>query len=194
MIEGIYIDGRPQISGLLVFPTLSGLNEIPVSFVVDSGSDSTLITSIDYEDYFDYSAATRYPLSDSTGFGAQIMAHLVPARLSLRHEDGVYSFHPLIIEVLRPENRFGDEVPPLSVLGRDILDQFSVTCDRTRGTVTIESPQLPEVIGYWPDEDNVTRAERRLRDQRLNFDGLTKSEALAALIDPATYPGTILPL
>jgi hypothetical protein len=82
MIRGIFHAGRPHVSGLLVFPGLCGLDDAPVNFVVDSGADRSLIAPSEYADYFSYADATRYPLSDSSGFGGGIVAHLVPARTS----------------------------------------------------------------------------------------------------------------
>ncbi len=190
MIQGFYLAGRPQISGLLMFPSLSGLTNLPVSFVVDSGADRSLLTPNDYEDYFEYVSTARYPVSDSSGFGSQIQAHLVPARLTFRHTDGQHTSHSLIIEVLRPQVP-APYTPLPSVLGRDILDQFRFVCDRTAGLVQLEDCADPAAMGQWPDEDNATRVMRQWSEKRLEFDGLTMDEALNALQDPATYPGCL---
>ena len=155
MIEGLYIGGRPQVSGLLVFPTLSGLIEIPITFVVDTGADRSLIAPNEYEDYFSYQDSVKYPLSDSSGFGASIFAHLVPCRLSLRHTGGAYSFHPLIVELLKPQQP-RPMAPLPSVLGRDILDQFRFLCDRTTGTVALDEVANSSSLTGWPDEDTTT--------------------------------------
>jgi hypothetical protein len=60
MIRGIFHAGRPHVSGLLVFPGLCGLDDVPVNFVVDSGADRSLIAPSEYADYFSYADATRY--------------------------------------------------------------------------------------------------------------------------------------
>ncbi len=179
LVRGIFNDGRPHISGLLAFPSLCGLEYISVNFLVDSGADRSVITVNEYKDYFSYHDLLNYPLRVSTGFGGGIITRLVPAHLALRTEAGSYLFQPLMIEVPNPK-KFDKTLP--SVMGRDILNCFSLRIDRTDGAVILDEPAYPQLRFDWMlegmEEDELSA----------DIDGMTMQEALQTVSTPENYP------
>jgi hypothetical protein len=179
-VRGIFSEGRPQISGLLVLPGLSGLEPVPVNFLVDSGADRSVVTVNEYKDYFSYPSTLRYPPRMSLGFGGGLVTRLVPARLALRTEDGSYIFQPLIIEIPNPK-RWDKTLP--SVMGRDILNCFSLHIDRTAGVVLLDEPADAAARYDWLLEG--------MDDDELgaDFDGMPMAVALEAVRSVESYPG-----
>jgi hypothetical protein len=149
-----------------------------VDFLVDTGADRSVLAPSEYQDYFRYQDASRYPLSFPSGFGGSMRTHVVPARLALRTDAGAYLFEPLMIEVPDPRG-YVKGLP--SVMGRDVLSRVRLELDRSSGTVALREPEVSAAVQQWLFEDE----EEFARD----FDGLTYRQALIAARDPATYPG-----
>lgn len=150
MIRGRYVLGRPQVGGLLQFLTVTKYSRrlIPVRFVVDSGADATLVLPTDYEpEGPPYSALRKFPLAESRGYGGSIEARSVPVALYLRHENGRYDRIGLKAEFAKPDEA-ADGLP--SVLGRDVIDLYRLTLDRSVGLVVLDAAHGN--TDPWPDQ------------------------------------------
>jgi hypothetical protein len=140
VIRGEFNDRRPYVSGFLSFGFSA--RQIQVEFVIDTGSDISLLGSDAYEDAgLSYDDFAGYPPATSAGFGGQIAARRAPARLFLFDSDerNVVAI-TLEIEVLKPvagAPLAGALVLP-SIIGRDVTDLFRLTIDRSVNLVTLE--------------------------------------------------------
>jgi hypothetical protein len=151
MIGGRYVLGRPLVSGLLQFATVPKFEQalVSVRFLIDSGADATLVQPVDYEpEGPTYAALRKFPLAEATrGFGGVIEARRVPVALYLRHEDGHYDRIELEAEIAKPAPE-SEGLP--SVLGRDVIDLYKLTMDRSHGFIGLESADGQ--TDPWPDE------------------------------------------
>ena len=151
MIRGRYVQGRPLLSGLLQFATIPKFEQtlVSVRFLIDTGADATLIQPVDYEpEGPPYAAFRRLPLAEATrGFAGLIEAKIVPVALYLRHEDGHYDRIELEAEIARSSLDL-EGLP--SVLGRDVLDLYRLTMDRSHALIDLERAEGQ--IDPWPDD------------------------------------------
>ena len=139
MIRGRFDgDGRPTIDCILSFTPIKRLGDralpIPISFVIDTGSDTTLILPEHYEPY-QYGDFIEYPLDHPEGYGGAITVRRVPAGLYFRHDTGNFVRVSMEVEIARP--RAGLSGLP-SVLGRDLLDFYKLTIHKPSGTVALD--------------------------------------------------------
>jgi len=147
MIYGRFFRSRPTIRGLLLFSPLGA--PIPVDFVVDTGADVTLIAPTDYATHrVRYSEIQGIDIQ-SAGYGGRIEAKLAQAALYLRDEAGRYIRILLEAEFSRPDP--ANEGLP-SVLGRDVLDLFRLTVDRSVNLVCLDAASGSTDEIRWPDE------------------------------------------
>jgi hypothetical protein len=110
---------------------------MPVSLVVDTGADRTLIAPVYYE-----TQGVRYGqlpgrVDTCSGYGGIVEVKAVDTTLYLRHDDGRYVRLTLEVEFGKPSPAF-EGLP--SVLGRDVLDLFRLVIDRSAGLVCLDTP------------------------------------------------------
>ena len=142
MIRGFYnADGQAVINGLLSFRMgRSGRPmSLAISFVVDTGADDTLLFPANYEPFV-YSDFAKFPTDWPGGIGGNLEVRLVPAYLRLRHHTGAYERLSLTVEVAKPAKK--PQALP-SLLGRDVLNRYSLTADPSVNLVTLSSPLGP---------------------------------------------------
>jgi predicted aspartyl protease len=140
-----YYDGndRPFIDGVVFLPDNSRLKTkplLPISFLIDTGADRTLIVPSDYEQRnVKYSDFKNFELSYPGGFGGRFEARLVKCTLILI-VDGVEKQATVRAEIACPGPAFEEPPPPPSVLGRDVLDLFRLTIHRSTAHVHLDLP------------------------------------------------------
>ena len=127
MIIGSFEEkGRPYVNAELFLPRLrlSGV----VSFLVDTGSDSTILHPPDMARVGIRVSELRGK-SGSRGIGGPGDAYPETARLLFEDADGVTPyFYRLDIDIAKPDAN-NQSLP--SLLGRDILDCWYTECDPT---------------------------------------------------------------
>lgn len=126
MLEGWFGRGRagePRLGGLLSMPSLS-VNG-PVSFLVDTGADSSLIHSSTLAQLGADAAKLRLlPYVGSVeGIGGSIRVHRAGAKFGFRDSNQLYVYSARI-DIVHPDDDF---LP--SILGRDILKHWLMTYD-----------------------------------------------------------------
>jgi hypothetical protein len=134
MIHGRYgnTTGRPYIEGHLTIPFLNveGL----VSFLVDTGSDGTVLMPLDVVRLkVDYSRLTT--TDESIGIGGRSTVYVVPAILMIPEEARIAHIYEFELRVA--ERRPELEKTP-SLIGRDILRHWRLTFDWTRSRLSAE--------------------------------------------------------
>ena len=140
MIVGRFDErGRPSIDGLVSFPPAQRLGTkiqlIPVTFVIDTGADRTLILPAHYEPYV-YSDFRAFETDYPGGYGGPIeVRRVLPTFLHFRHQDGAFVRITAEIEVARPASTL--EGYP-SVLGRDVLDFYRLVIHKPTGEVYLD--------------------------------------------------------
>jgi hypothetical protein len=131
--------GRPSLDGLISFPPIQRLQnqplQIPITFVIDTGADRTLILPAHYEPYA-YTDFRHYELDYPGGFGGSIeVRRVLPTLLHFRQDDGQFVRVTAEVEVARPNA--GLRGYP-SVLGRDVVDLYRLVVDKPAGHVYLE--------------------------------------------------------
>ncbi len=140
MIRGFFNErGQAVIDGLLSFrlDVKGERPEIPVRFVLDTGSDVTMLVPSDFEPYrySDFHQGERL----ASGYGGGIYVKTVPIQ-SLRFRlarGGFGQVRMTQLEVARPVKEI-EGLP--SVIGRDLIDQFRLIIDRSANLVLLERP------------------------------------------------------
>ncbi len=87
----------------------------------------------------DYRLFDDYPIANVAGFGGAFSARNVPVTLFFRTDDAPFHL-PLTIELARPSAQtYG--LP--SVLGRDVIDLFRLTIDRSVDLIALTDAGVP---------------------------------------------------
>ena len=133
MLRGRFGDttGRPYLEGRLLIPQFN--IDARISFLVDTGADSSLIAPADAREMgIDYTKL-RKP-TESLGMGGFALSH--PVRGSLAFTDPgkfIYVYHLDALDIAAPDPEI-EEMP--SLLGREILDRWRMTYDPSRKTLS----------------------------------------------------------
>lgn len=143
MIRGRFNEhGQATVSGLVTFRLrFEGRGiEIPVEFVIDTGSDVTTLVRSDYEP-FAFSDFGQQEV-DADGYGGSMIVKRVPLEsLQFRLQRGGFgSVHLESVDVIKPD----DEAEGLpSVVGRDLIDQYRLVIDKSANLVLLQNPTGP---------------------------------------------------
>ena len=136
MIRGFFEEGRPFVLAVVSIPRLAILRS--VRFLVDTGSDSTLIHPEDSSRLgldplartFDGAARRR-----SAGIGGVVEDYVEPCVLIFQHSDGAWERTELPIAFALPT--ISNQTFP-SLLGRDVLRHYRLIHDLPRDILTLE--------------------------------------------------------
>lgn len=132
MLQGRYGDttGRPYVEGRLSLPRLGVVGQ--VSFIVDTGADKTVLMPLDGRRLgVDYRR-----LDDTTvtvGIGGYSTNYVEDAILGFVEPDVCINVYNLPIHISTPTVEI-ESIP--SLLGRDVLDRWSITLDKTNRSLT----------------------------------------------------------
>lgn len=133
MIKGRFgnTSGRPYIDGYIEIPHLAVRGNI--SFVLDTGSDCTVLMPMDAKRLgLDYAKLEGAEQDESQGFNGKSIDFVVPAVLIIKEEGSVAHGYEINLRV--PERKDDtDDIP--SIVGRDVLDHWRYTIDRTAGVI-----------------------------------------------------------
>lgn len=122
--------GRPYIEGRLIFPRLQIRGDI--SFLVDTGSDRSLLNPVDGNRLrIDYSRLGDE--EDSVGVGGISRNYQEREVLVFSEPRRVLYIYTVNLAIAPPSPDIMD-LPTL--LGREILDQWRLVCEPTRGILT----------------------------------------------------------
>lgn len=123
--------GRPYMEGLVLLPRLGWSGN--VSFIFDTGADTSLLMPLDARrmgiDYamFDNEASTL-------GIGGASENFVEPAYLAFVDDEALYGYE-IELHICKPADELMS-VP--SLLGRDIIDQWRVTYDKSASELLAE--------------------------------------------------------
>lgn len=122
------------------FPSLDlAFNLVP--FLIDTGADTTLLLPDRAQALagLDYRRFTAFPVVDVAGFGGGFTVHKVPATLIFSTDSDPHQL-TIPIEIARPSAQtYG--LP--SVLGRDVIDLFRLTVDRSADLIALTDVGVP---------------------------------------------------
>ena len=127
--------GRPYISARVAIPSLGLVGS--VSFLIDTGADTTLLTPADATKIgFDFNVAGK--VWTAQGIGGSAKTSVFRARLVfLDRECGRLYGYENRLSILHPsdedEDAVSERIP--SLLGRDLLNNWRFTYDRVKGEV-----------------------------------------------------------
>ena len=124
--------GQPYFQGTISIPRLAVVSEL--SFVFDTGADGTTLMPRDAEAVGINYAALRHRFQ-SVGVGGTVTTYQEPAHLAFVSADRrtVYGYR-FLLSIVASDDAW--DVP--SLLGRDIIDRWRVTYDRSRSELTGE--------------------------------------------------------
>ena len=129
---------RPYIEATLVIPGIRVIGN--VSFLVDTGADSTCLSNSDAIRLgIDYGA-----LSDRSvcgGIGGQVAIYPVQAYITFAGTANLFAYE---IELDILEDGSGRDIP--SLLGRDVLDRTPMIYDKIQGVLSLELSNADHVI------------------------------------------------
>ena len=131
----------PYVDGVISIPSIS-VTEMRIRFLIDTGSDRTLIGDIDADRMVRYYSLDARNLEEgvpSQGIGGIVPTREVGASLHLDH----FSTN-LIIDVLEPTPGQQPSVP--SLLGRDILSHFALFMEERTNRVLLLEPAEADSI------------------------------------------------
>jgi len=135
VIRGHYRTGFPFVPALLILPRL-GIAGI-IEFLVDTGSDSTVLASQDAVD-LGVNLSEDFvgrPIRRSVGIGGEQLEHAEAGEIRLREDDAGWLVLRLVMSVA-PAQPANLRVP--SLMGQDVLRSFRLTCEASAGVVTLE--------------------------------------------------------
>ena len=130
----------PVVVAHVVFSGFPGGVSKWIEFLADTGADATVIHPYNSIRIFDTDEAWEWvmshPASRYGGAGGGLPHYRVAADITFRHDDGSVTEFPASLFVAHPQptNRYYE-----SLLGRDVLQHFVTTFNRTSG-VTLELP------------------------------------------------------
>jgi hypothetical protein len=127
----VEISGRVTTNGT---PILDGYIKVrrhniegPVSFLVDTGADVTVLMPKDAMKLgVDYSLLGKP--TKARGVGASAKCYRVEAMVSLRDEDDEPISHRIILAIIEPDSKGANMGMP-SLLGRDIINEYRMIFD-----------------------------------------------------------------
>jgi hypothetical protein len=119
--------GRPYLEGRLVIPRFA--IDANISFLVDTGADSSLIAPADgYEMGLDY--ALFGTITESIGAGGIAQSYTEMASIAFTDPGKeIYVYHVSALEFAVPRRDI-EEMP--SLLGREVLDRWRMVYDPTK--------------------------------------------------------------
>jgi len=142
MCKGVFFDGSPYIFATVLFPAhYRKAKEFPpfLTFLIDTGADTTMINSIDAERLgITYRASVpffgKHPLEEAMvvrGVGGKIKTYIVKdVRLILKTSRNKHvEFHTEYLDHIYIPEGGVIEIPNL--LGRDILNLFNISYNNT---------------------------------------------------------------
>lgn len=154
MCKGLFFDGTPYIFATVLFPAhYRKAKEFPpfLTFLIDTGADTTMINSIDAEKLgITYRASVpffgKHPLEEGMvvrGVGGKIKTYIVKdVRLILKTSlNNHVEFHTEYLDhICIPEGEVM-EIPNL--LGRDILNLFNISYNNTKEFIDLSRVPIP---------------------------------------------------
>lgn len=143
MCKGVFFDGSPYVFATVLFPAhYRKAKETPpfLTFLIDTGADTTMINSIDAERLgITYRASVpffgKHPLEEAMvvrGVGGEIKTYIVEdVMLILKTSlDSYVEFHTEHLDhICIPE---GGVIGIPNLLGRDILNLFDISYNNTK--------------------------------------------------------------
>lgn len=133
MLRGRFGDTtrRPYVQARLVIPRFN--IDASISFLVDTGADSSLIAPADAREMgIDY--AKLGGAVESLGMGGIALSYPVKCSLAFRDPGKcIYVYHLDALDIAAPDPEI-EEMP--SLLGREILDRWRMTYDPTKDTLS----------------------------------------------------------
>lgn len=100
-----------------------------VSFVFDTGADTSMLMPLDAKDLGVDHAVLRNPAS-ARGVGGTVTTHKEPAHLAFLDDEGDrLCGYEVALRICEPSDS-ATKIP--SLLGRDVIDRWRVTYDKTR--------------------------------------------------------------
>ncbi len=106
-----------------------------VSFVFDTGADRTILMPLDARDLGVNYAALRNP-NQARGIGGTVETHTEPARaFFVDDDDHILHGYEIALGICQPSQSAG-QIP--SLLGRDIIDRWRVTYDKSEAELAGE--------------------------------------------------------
>ena len=131
MVRGSFDEafGRPYVTGRIFIPGL-GVKGI-VSLVFDTGADGSMLMPLDARDLGVDHTALRTPAL-ARGIGGAVTTYTEPAHLAFLDDDydgGGLCGYDVSLRICHPTES-AMRVP--SLLGRDVIDRWRVTYDKSR--------------------------------------------------------------
>lgn len=118
------------MEGRLVIPQFNV--DARISFLVDTGADSSLIAPADAKEMGIDVAQLGTPVG-SLGVGGTALSHRVRGSLVFMERRFVYVYHLDALDIAAPDPQM-EEMP--SLLGREILDRWRMVYDPSRGNLS----------------------------------------------------------
>ena len=142
MIRGGFTFGRPVLRAVVVIPWADATgrpNEAraELTFLVDTGTDQTIICPRDYEVRLGLPLSAAPRISGRiAGVGGSSAMRAIAGSVELQEEDGGWRSISLVLAI--PES--APNQPPLqvSLLGADVWGLGVLTVDRPRGRLTLD--------------------------------------------------------
>lgn len=142
MIHGEFFGGRPFLRATVVIPWVDATGHryearTDLPFLVDTGTDQTVLCLPDYEVRLGLPLSAAPRLSGGiAGVGGRSPMRAIAGSMELQEEDGSWRTISLVfaVPVIAPN------APPLhvSLLGADVWGLGTLTVDRPRGRVTLD--------------------------------------------------------
>lgn len=134
--------GQAEVDASLLLPGVPRLggekHRFFIPLIIDTGADRTILVP-DYEPY-EYADFSSYPTDYPGGYGGLIAVRCVPVQIELENQDGRFDRLNRTIEIASPES-VSPGLP--SAMGRDVLDLYRLTIDKSVNLVSLERPLGP---------------------------------------------------
>ncbi len=146
MISGSFVSRRPYTEGRAIMSHVNASGRrsstsADLRFLVDTGSDRTLISPADFEVAFGLFTA-EFPLSPErmSGISGQVGVRVARGRLYLPDDRQRWLAFPT--KFWLPETLPGHAPLDFSLLGADVWGQGDVHVNRAAGLVSLEFPEV----------------------------------------------------